>query len=398
MPEKDLELSIRYFFAALVLYWFSELLRPIENETILCSKMSANCFALGLPKKETKQQKKERLRKEKYWKQKQQRRKQKKVFLKKQPLWRILPSSSCNGLALWIDTLHGSTFFQKKQTLLQQINDLTKPQDCPFKFPQSDCKFQLDFLEKTKEIESLLYRNQELRWRFKLFLNRIRIQKMKKANEVDPFTLESCKQPVQVVYFTTKVIYRFEAESLLKHMTKRLLNNDGHIAIPLFPKNPLTNENFTLSQTISLLQQCRQYGHSSWPMEAFSSCQYDLNLFLAIHIKPLRLHALHTIMGKFDDWEYIDTLYDFIKSQHLQHQKICHHLVYKWAIRHCPQHDCIKKWRRICIKWYEIDILMDDIDMRDIEYQKLEKLTLLLCDTPTELLAEKVRANGGRSP
>lgn len=398
MPKEDLELSMRYFFAALVLFWVSELLRPIENPEMLYSKMSANCFALGLPKKETKQQKKERLRKEKEWKRNEERSKQQKVFLKKKPLWRILPSSSCNGLALWIDTLHGHTFFEKKHSLVKQINMLSEPTSCPFKFPVSDCKFQLDFLDKTQIVEMLLYKNQEVRWRFKVFLNKLRIRRLKKANEVDPFTLETCRQPVQVVSYATKVIYSFEAESLLKHVTKRLFNNDGHIAIPLFPKNPLTNENFTLAQTISLFQQCRQYGHSSWPMEAFSSCQYNLNLFLAIHTKPLRLHALHTIMSKFDDWEYIDTLYDFIKSQHLQHQKICHHLVYKWAIRHCPDHDCVKKWRRICIKWYEIDILLDDFDIRDVEYQKLEKLTLLLCDTPTELLAEKVRANGGRSP
>lgn len=405
MLQEDLQKSIQYFFGALVFYCFSEILRPIENQIILSSKMNANCFALGRPRKESKRQKQERLRKESIWKRREERRTQTKVFLKKQPLWRLLPTHACAGFAFWMDTLHGTTFFEKKHSLLQQIIKLSEPVDCPFKFPSSDCNFQLDFLEKTKEVESLLYKNQELRWRFKIFLNKIRIQKMKKANEDDPFTLECCKQPIQVVSYTTKVIYTFEAESFMKHVTKRLLNNDGHIAQPLFPQNPLTNETFTLAQIIGLLRQLRVYGHTSWPMESFSSCGYNLERFISIHTKPLRLHALHATMKKYDDWEQIDTLLDFIKSQHRTHERVCEQVVYRWAILHLSEHDIIQAWRKLCIKWYEVDILLDDESVRDREYTKLEALTLALCNSPSDLIKrrktyflEKSRENGSRSP
>lgn len=380
-------------------------LRPIENPEMVYSKMNANFFALGLPRKESKWKQRDRLRKEKKWKQKEERRKQKRVFLQKKPLWRLLPTHICKGFDFWIDTLDGSTFFEKKQSLLKQIIRLSEPDACPFNFPCFGYKFQHDFLDKTKDVESLLYKNQHLRWRFKVFLNTFRLRRLKKANEVDPFTLERCKQPVKVISYKTNVIYTFEAESFMKHVTKRLLNTDGHIAQPLYPQNPLTNECFTLAQICGLLRQCRLYGHTSWPIEAFISCRFDLDRFVSIHSKPLRLHALHTTMKKYDDWEQIDTLLDFIKSQHQTHEKMYDQIVYRWALLHRAEDELIQAWRKLCVKWYEVDILGDDEAVKDEKYANIEDSTLLLCDSPLKLIQsrktyflDKSRGDGRRSP
>ena len=172
---------------------------------------------------------------------------------------------------------------------------------------------------------------------------------------------------------------------MAKHIHKLLVQNDGHIPNPSYPRNPLTNEQFTLTQIISLLQQCKAKGHSSWVIEAFIASRYDITSFEIIHSKPLRLNALRATMANISSWDSIDTLYDFIKSEHIHHNKIFMVHVYKWAVHHSPHEKRIEAWRKLCVKWYETDILMDDDRAKDLFFETISKKTLTLCHPPHEL-------------
>ena len=347
-------------------------------------------FSLGSVRTETKYQKKQRLRKEKEWKRKEAFRKAKRaksfVPIPKTPLWCILPKHRLQGFHFWIDTLKGNSFFEKKDDILQTIAEMKTPFKPVEGFdPKYSEAMRQSYLEKAKVVLRLLHENQSMRWKWKVFLTKARILRFQKVNEVDPITLESFKQPVTIHSFQHRKTYVFEAESLSKHIHKQLIKNDGHIPTPLYPKNPLTNQRFTLTETMALFQQTKDYGRSSWAIEAFKACRFDVTSFIAVHTKPLRLNALHVTMANTKDWDCRDTLYDFIKFQHRHHSKHFYGTDYKWAIENVATQERIEKWRKLCIKWYELDILMDDEDAKKEYFDVLQTKILVLCDVPTEL-------------
>ena len=246
--------------------------------------MEKGKFALGTSTRETKLEKKQRVQKEKDRQRREKRKKQRNETprepFSKKPEWCILPSSMTQGFDFWIKMLQGTTFLTKRKSLLASIVQIQTPMK---PVPGWDSTFgdqmRKEYLEKAQVVLSLLHKNQDLRWKFKNFLTKVRVLRFKKVNEKDPITLDTFKQPVCVYSFHQRLTYRFEAETIAKHIHKRLLHNDGHIPTPISPRNPLTNEEFTLTQTMGLLQQCKELGHTTWPLEAFYACRFDLLSF-----------------------------------------------------------------------------------------------------------------------
>jgi hypothetical protein len=392
--HEDFLLSLEFFSLAAVFYWLAVLVGCIEKQEDIPKQMLKNLeimetlsFALGQSKRETRQEKHERLRKQEDRKRKEKQKKQRKPKRFRSislfgPSWCILPHHILKGFEFWMAILKGDTFLTKRKSLLDEMERMktstahTEP-------------FRNEYLVKAQNLISFLYQNQKLRWIFKRFFTTSRIQRFTTLNETDPITLEPITQPIQFPSFPQRKYYAFEAKPFAKHLHNKLIHNDGHIPSPLFPKNPFTNELFTLAQIISLIEQARNYGHTSWAIESFIACRYNLASYSIISFKPLRLHALRTTMSKVNDWDSIDTLYDFIKIQHTIHDEAFSIPLYTWAVRHAPHESRIVSWRKMCLKWYEADILMDDIDSKRALFTILEGRTLSLCSWPEELFALK---------
>jgi hypothetical protein len=357
-------------------------------------------FAVGRPRQETKQQRRERIRKENDWKRKQKKRAHASHEpVVKRPSWLILPSHVTKGFDFWILTLKGDTFLTKQATLLGDIERAQKPLEPVYGFDRTMGEsHQKDYLEKAALIMNLLEVNQRLRWIFKKWFTGLRIQRFSLLNETDPITMEAIKQPIQFASFEKRKLYTFEASTFAKHLHKKLLHNDGQIPMPQYPKNPFTNEVFTIPQMMGLTEQARKLGHSSWALEAFVSCRYDVLSFAAIHSKPLRLHAIRDTMKNVTDWDAVDTLYDFVKSQHETHEEPFYSPTYKWAIAHAPHADRIVAWRKLCLKWYETDILIDDPVMKIRFFSEVETRTLPLCNKPVDLQLLRVEMRKNKSP
>jgi hypothetical protein len=396
-------LSLEYFSLAVLFYWLVVVAGSIEKQQGMLKQTSKNrrimeshSFAPGVARRETKQQKKERLRKAKLEKQKEKLRKAKQhqpfqSFLPRAS-WLILPFHITKGLEFWILTMKGDTFVQKRKTLLQQIENAKKPIVPVFGFDSSLGEaHNAQFLEKAKEVMTLLVLNQKLRWMFKCFLTKARMKRFSALNQTDPITMEPIVECVWFPSFLQRKIYNFEAKPFSKYLHNLLVHNDGHIPDSLYPKNPLTNEGFSLPQLISLIHQTQKYGYSSWAIEAFAASRYDMTSFMTIHSKPLRLHALRMTMAKIDTWDSIDTLYDFIKSQHAAHNVPFCMSVYKWAVYHAAREARIESWRTLCLKWYEVNILIDDDDMRSAYMNTIKQKTLGLCSKPEELSALRIK-------
>ena len=391
LAQEDFLLSLEYFLVALLFYLVAVVIRCIEEQEGMLkpflwiqSKMEPYSFSLGSPRQETKQQKKERLRKERDRKRKEQDRKERKqrgfVYIPKKPSWLLLPSHLCEGFDFWIQTLEGNSYLSKRADIIGQIDKAMAPVAPVLGFPDGIGKATTqDFITKANKVISLLHLNQAFRWKFKNFLNKVRYARFVRVNTTDPITLEEFKQPICFPSFFQKKVYTFEAESFMKHCHKKLLNHDGQIPLPQNPKNPLTNEEFTVTQLMGLFRQCREACQTSWAIEAYISCQYDLLTFQAVHSKPLKLQAIRSTLANISSWESIDILYDFIKSEHSYHKKPFTPTTYRWAIERLPTHKKIEAWRKLCLKWYETEILIDDYDAREEFFKTISEKTEHLC-------------------
>ena len=380
LAHEEFLLSLEFFSLALVFYWLAVLVGCIEKQEdmlkqspIHSTNMEPPSFAIGRRVQESKYKREERLRK---------RRKpigQTSSVRYAKPSWFLLPHHLANGFEFWVAMLKGDTFLTKRKSLLDDIEKAKKPTS------SIQETFRDEYLVKAQHVMSFLYQNQRLRWIFKKFFTKLRLQKFTSLNDVDPITLERITEPIQFPSFAQRKVYRFEANPFMKHLHNKLTHNDGHIPEPLFPKNPFTNEPFSLSQIISLIDQARKYSHTSWAIESFISCRYNLTSFSTIHSKPLRLNALRTTMANVSSWDSIDTLYDFIKIQHAFHNALFHMNVYRWAVNHATRETRIESWRKLCLKWYEVDILTDDADTKRDLFGVIEAKTFLMCSKPDEL-------------
>jgi hypothetical protein len=416
LAQEEFLLSLECFLLAAVFYLLAVVAGSIEGRRdtpkqflLYFHTMQQAVFSFGCTRHETKSQKKERLRKERERHFKEERRRKRNenpsVPIPKRPSWCILPPHRLEGFDFWIHTLKGETFLQKRTFLLDTIEKMKIP---PPSLPGFDSKsgdaMRKEYLFKAQKVMSYLHENQALRWKFKGFFTNWRTRRCSPVNDTDPITLEPIIQPVNIYEFSQRKLYRFESKSIAKHIHQQLTRNDGQIPTPVHPRNPLTNQPFRIEQLMGLLKQCKTFGYSSWVLEAFISARYDMTSFVAIHSKPLRLHALKTSMGDEGSWDFIDTMTDFIKSQHALHGKLYTKGAYEWAITHALREKRMESWKKLCLKWYETDIIIDDAVAKDMFLGVIEAKTKLLCEPPLELLELKTRrksmrgeGNGGRS-
>lgn len=310
-------------------------------------------------------------------------------FVKKK-LWRILPAHNekTRGLAFGLDTCPGDTYIQKKIAIEKQIQNILQPFLFVKKYQRKEStKHQL--LAYYYTLRHYLNENQKIRWIFKRFFTKLRIRHLRKVNTTDPITLLPFQQAVYLNNFNSCAQYIFEADSLARHIHKNLLHHDGQIPYSRIPRNPYTNEVLTYLQLLSLITQCQKYGCTSWSIEAFIEHKLSIEQFSKSYYKPLRLHALKDTLKNSKDVDTIDTLYDFIKSQHEEHSKLFIRSIYLWAIEEAFEESRIQSWKKYCIQWYETDILEEDEHTKRRKLSTLSEKTKDLCEYPKELMEKK---------
>lgn len=269
--------------------------------------------------------------------------------------WRILPDSACfTGKAIFCaDTLVGTSFIIKMRSL------------------HTMRKSDVNGIEEVCiEAGKILLLNQKVLYAFKRLLNAWRYKNLRTMNEDDPITLSLPKNPVYI--FTPKFKFVYEAESIALDIHKRLLNHDGQIPEPLYPRNLLTNEIMTLPQMMSVSKQCKNFGYSYWTIEAFRKSSYCIDDFTRSQRNPLRYNAIIKIISNPLDPDGIETITDFIHTQFDYHNIPYPTSTYVWAIRSIPNDSVILQWKSLCKKWYSC-LIFDNIT------PNIEKTTETLC-------------------
>lgn len=339
-------------------------------------------FHPGVRPKLTRDQQRKRQREE----ERQRRRAEHKEPSIRVPVWRILPCDS--PISFCIDTLRGTTWIQKMASLEEfgAAMQLKSPLFPNYK-PNPEI---LDSLAKLKSAaKSKMADNQILRWKFKRFLTLWRIRHFKSINDSDYITLAPIEKPILIHSFPTRSIYTFESTSILRDIHKKLLHHCGQIPTPLFPRNPYTNEHFTLAQLITIQDQCKRVGTTSWCLEAFCKSQLSIPKFLQVQRKALRIHALKSILYDYGDYEGIAVCMNFIESQHEEHNAPFNKSLYRWSLVKIPEDPKLQNWRGFCKEYYEEDILAEDDAARDECFFRITQKTGSLCAPPYDLLAKQ---------
>lgn len=214
-------------------------------------------------------------------------------------------------------------------------------------------------------------RIRELRWVFRKFLHIWRSRRLRMINTEDMCTLEVPKDPVYIVDWKNKIKSVFEASTLMRDITLRLLHHDGFFECAQAPRNPYTNLPLTQSQTISVWTQLALSRTSaSSVFTEFRKSRWNLYTFVTEYSVSLQLHAFRVTMRNPQHEDYKDRLLDFIMYCYDQEDADCRTHVFDYAIKNCPGHPLLKRWAALCTRFYEAPIIFSKIPRKVITIQE----------------------------
>ena len=198
----------------------------------------------------------------------------------------------------------------------------------------------------------------KLRLAFIKLLHHWRFKKLKIANTDDIVTMDPPKKPVYIVNWKSKTAHVFEASTLMRDITERLLHHDGVFEEPSEPRNPFTNSPLTQAQMISLWNQISLSGvPTSTAFSAFRQTRWSLQIFKDEYLPMLKLNALRKTMKNPCHYDYNDRMLDFIQYVYESKSELCDVILYKNAVKYKNSHSIIQGWQRLCTLYYEASIL-----------------------------------------
>lgn len=196
------------------------------------------------------------------------------------------------------------------------------------------------------------------RFLFKKLLNLMRFKRLQKANEEDLVTGEVPKHPVQIVSWAEKRVYIFEAYTLMKDITERLVHHDGFFEDSQSPRNPFTNIPLTQSQTISVWNSVSRVGIPvSSAFTLFRNSRFNMKKFIEQNTSFLKLNSLKRTFKEAKSYDYTDRMLDFIEYCYNAESIDCSINAFRNAMTNYPNHHLIKKWAALCQRYYEPEIL-----------------------------------------
>jgi hypothetical protein len=280
-------------------------------------------------------------------------------FLRPEKRFNILPTTATNHLISMYADIFPMNYTRRHYYIQKHF-----PMTSPFAGVQLYFNLPVDPIstgwskEKSIAIRKALAYIMRHRFAFKKLLNHIRFKRLQKANEEDIVTGEVPKYPVHIVSWSEKRVYTFEAYTLMKDITERLLHHDGLFEDPQTPRNPFTNIPLTQSQTISIWNSVSRAGIPvSSAFTLFRNSRFLMNKFMEQNTTFLKLNSLRKTFKEARSYDYTDRLLDFIDYSYNAESIDCSINAFRNALTNYPNHHLIKKWAALCEKYYEPDIL-----------------------------------------
>ena len=193
---------------------------------------------------------------------------------------------------------------------------------------------------------------------FRKLLHHMRVRRLKVANVEDIVTMEPPKKRVELVDWQSKQKYQFEAATLMKDITCRLMTHDAFFEDPQEPRNPFTNIPFTQSQAISVWNSISSAGISvSVAFTAFRLARYSMTQFSLYNSTLIKLHANKQAMKDIKSYSYKERMLDFISFCYEEEYIPFNTAAFTYCLTHYPNHCQIKHHPPLCYTFYEHEIL-----------------------------------------
>jgi len=232
----------------------------------------------------------------------------------------------------------------------------------------------------------MIYMNQRARFSMKrLAAAWILKRRCTLVNDTDPYTLEEPIQPIKIVDWELRRIYRFEAKSILRDMIEKLLMSDNLFFTPKRPRNPLTNLGLTYGQLYSVWKQLTAVGRTHWILEAFAKCDFEFVEFRLTYEEPLRKASIEKAFSIHMNPSIGAVLLQFIIEEHDVHGFLCDETIYSWIIEKEPGCAPIQKWKSLCRNYYIFYTGNYSSEVYEREFFEISRKTKELCEFPLEL-------------
>jgi hypothetical protein len=224
----------------------------------------------------------------------------------------------------------------------------------PFKIPASF--FIYGEPEFQNELKTTLANNQMFRWKIKRLIHGWRLSRLKQVNTEDPATCEPPVAPITLYDWDSRSKYTFEATTLHRDISTRLLHVSQWEALhpePMPPRNMLTNLPLTLGQIHFAIEGLKRIGLSNWETLSYRTTQYSIDRFLMIYRSALKDSAIKRIFKKPDSDMCNELTHDFIEYIHeINRIPIITSDAWKWYIRTQPDDHFISILRGLCYEYY----------------------------------------------
>jgi hypothetical protein len=180
---------------------------------------------------------------------------------------------------------------------------------------------RLEYLAKFKDeselinaIYSTYIKEHRLRFIFKKFLLQWRIYKMNKAchKELDPITLSEPEKEVDIYDWTVKKKFIFDAKSLATLIETKLMYQEYGFPLPMYPKNPSNNVEFSYKQLLTIYNQLKDHGELRWCLTTLREYNFNKTRWHMYHKSALIMNAIKTSILLLDTQDGRDLLTDFI--------------------------------------------------------------------------------------
>jgi hypothetical protein len=224
---------------------------------------------------------------------------------------------------------------------------------------------------------------------FRRFVHRWRASRLRAMNTEDCITLEPVKNPIWIVDWEQRTKTAFEAQTLHKDITERLMFHDGFFEDPQLPRNPMTNLPLTQAQILSVWDQISRAGIPvSTAFVLFRRARWSMDTYLTESETFLKLHAFRDTMKDIGHIDTQERMLDFIQYCYELESLDCAIPAFKYALQYFPKNKTICEWQKLCTSFYEAHILYSRMP------QKLEEKKNAILDKTDTLLdkqAELIR-------
>ncbi len=138
----------------------------------------------------------------------------------------------------------------------------------------------------------------------------------------------------------------------------KLLYQEYGFAVPMYPRNPKNNVEFSYKQMVSLYNQLKTYGELRWGFTTLREFNFNKNRWHMYHRSALTIYAIKYNFSQLDNADGRDMLLDFIFAKMeevgLSHTQNTYN-IYKAAMCKLPNHWYLEKLKALGISHYEAE-------------------------------------------